>query len=300
MERLQYRARQLLCASVAPNSLLTYNTALRAFQEFRKNYKLLSLWPIPVTHLTLFLSFCFEKGLSPKSITTYFAGINYFHKLQGHIDLNSIFAVNKILEGCRRSRASRDKRTPLTKPILVAICNQLSTVCYDAYEMKLFTALFTLAYFGLFRVSELTANRSYQGDRAILISDISIGQNKQSIVICLRHYKTNQYGRPVFIKLPRQNDNVCPVAKLVEFLEVRPRKQPVLFCHENGAMVTRTQFTHVLSMAIGKTCYRSGHFRSHSFRIGRATDLASLGYASETIMKLGRWSSNCYKLYIRN
>lgn len=266
--------------------------------KFRGDYHLGNDWPIPVSHIVLFLSFCFEKGMSGRSITTYLAGVNYFHMLQGFPDLNQLFIVTKVLEGCRRGRVTFDKRAPLTKSVLLDICDKLPIVCYDVYEAKLFSALFTLAYFGLFRVSELTVSTPLQ--TTLQISDVSFCRNGQAVVICLRHYKTNQKGKPVFIKLPEQKGDICPVRNLREFLELRPKCYALLFCHKNGTVVTRSQFTHVLSRAIGLTRYQSGHFRSHSFRIGRATDLSIQGCPPETIMKMGRWSSQCYKLYIRH
>ena len=43
----------------------------------------------------------------------------------------------------------------------------------------------------------------------------------------------------------------------------------------------------------------TAHFRSHSFRIGAATWLASKGVLDEAIKHMGRWSSNAFKRYIR-
>lgn len=241
------------------------------------------------------MSYCFEKGLSVKSITTYVAGINYYHKLHGFTDFNNVFVIRKLLEGCHRSRISRDNRAPLTKPVLLAVGNSLHSVCYDDYEVKLFYSLFILAYFGLFRVSELVAVGKYQFENALNFNDVSFVENKY-VVIRLRHFKTNQRGKPVFLKLPRQSGSLCPVQSLTEFLSVRPRVQSQLFCHRDGSVVTRTQFSAVLSKAIKQSPFSAVMYKSHSFRIGRATDLASQGYPSEAIMKLGRWTSNCFSL----
>ena len=38
---------------------------------------------------------------------------------------------------------------------------------------------------------------------------------------------------------------------------------------------------------------------THSFRIGAATTAAAAGYPKWAIQTLGRWSSDCYKTYIR-
>ncbi len=40
-------------------------------------------------------------------------------------------------------------------------------------------------------------------------------------------------------------------------------------------------------------------FHTHSFRIGRATSWAQLGFTNEQILNMGRWRSDAYKKYIR-
>lgn len=42
-----------------------------------------------------------------------------------------------------------------------------------------------------------------------------------------------------------------------------------------------------------------GHFRPHSFRIGRATDRAKQGVSESEIKALGRWESRAFQNYIR-
>jgi hypothetical protein len=38
---------------------------------------------------------------------------------------------------------------------------------------------------------------------------------------------------------------------------------------------------------------------THSFRIGAATTAAAAGYPKWAIQALGRWSSDCYRTYVR-
>ena len=299
MERLQSRARQLVRTGIATNTLSTYNTSLNALRKFRHSYNLPYLWPIPIQHIILFVAFCFENGHSPNTISTYVAGINYYHKLSGYYDLMEIFVINKLIEGCKRGRICRDNRAPLTKSILALVCNTLPLVCYNNYEQKLFSALFVFAYFGLFRVSELVCSFYERLEDILCLSDLSFVENNKYIIIQLRRFKTNQRGTPTFLKLPRENGELCPVRALSEYVFLRPRSQGPLFCHSDKTPVTRSQFNAVLSRCIGLTNYRGSCFKSHSFRIGRATDLSAQGYSTSVIMKLGRWKSESYRLYIR-
>lgn len=277
---------------------MTYNTGLRSFENFRKLYYLSEVWPIPSEHIILFMTFCFEKGFSPKTITTYIASLNYYHKLHRYYDINRVFIVSKLLEGCRRNRVVRDKRAPVTKSILTAICQVLPQVCYDTYETCIFKAIFSVAYFGLFRISELVASSANMLGHPIEHTDVSIRDDKYA-VIRLRHFKTNQRGNAVLLKIPRETGPICPVVQLSNFLTVRPTVSGLFFCHANQSPVTRSQVSAVLNKCIIKLGF-TGMYRSHSFRIGRATDLAAGGCNAQTVMKLGRWSSDSYRLYIRN
>lgn len=299
MERIQSRVVQLLQSGLASNSLSTYRTSVNMFEKFRLSFKMLSQWPIPINHVILFMAFCFEKGHSPKTITTYIAGLNYYHKLYGFYDINNVFMVNKLLEGCRRNRITNDCRAPLTIRTLVSVCDSLPSVCYNIYENKLFESLFTLAYYGLFRVSELVTSSGMQAENVLSLSDLTFVGQKEYAVIKLRHFKTNQRGTPVLLKIPRETGDLCPVNALFEFVSIRPRSKGPLFCHADGSPVTRTQFSAVLTKCVNQSNLSDAHFTSHSFRIGRATDLATKGYPSSVIMKLGRWTSQAFRLYIR-
>ena len=180
MESLQLRAGKLLKDGLASNTQLAYATGLNAFQNFRIEYKLDRSWPTNEKHVLLFIAYCFEVGRAPTTITTYLAGVNYFHKIHGWVDFHKSFITQKIIEGCRRrGRPSKECRAPVSKKVLIAICAVLPDVCYTLYEVTLFHALFTVAYFGLFRVGELVAS---SGSNISLFNN-NIAMEHNSIVL---------------------------------------------------------------------------------------------------------------------
>lgn len=300
MERLRLRTQQLITASLAVNTLSTYTNALHTFEHFRHQYSLPQLWPATADHIILFISHCFEVGYSPSTISTYIAGISFICKLNNWVDQTDLFLIKKLLEGCRRSRKRIDTRAPINPTMLREICLALPALCYTRYETSLFKAVYLLAYFGLFRVSELVFTSHLQPHRAVQDGDISFTKDATAVIITLKQSKTNQAGPPVVLRIPCEQDSeLCPVRSLKEYVKVRPNCQGNFFCHSNGTPLTRSQFSGLLSKCIHSQSLNRGRFLTHSFRIGRATQLAAQGVDSAAIMKLGRWKSQVFRTYVR-
>ena len=253
---------------------------------------------MPVSDLAFFVSFCYQKGYSPASVTTYMSAISFVHKLRNIDDPIESFVIRKILEGFRRLQSKKDLRAPITEDILIRIVQSLPFICYNRYELALFHSVYSLAFFGLFRVGELVFTDQRQSGYPLMFEDISITSNK--MIVRLRMSKTNQYGRPVFINIPSDlNMSICPVFAMQRYLSLRGSISGNLFCHANMLPLTRYQFGAILSKAISHIGLSSKVYRSHSFRIGRATSLAISGVPSDQIMKLGRWKSSAFSSYIR-
>lgn len=285
---------------MAENTRDAYKTSLKKFQLFRQSYKLRNVWPVPISHMILFVSACFEAGYAPSSISLYVSSISFQHKLNQWTDPGSSFLVRKMLEGCKRLKQTKDSRAPISFAILGEICGKLRDICYSLYETMLFKAVYTLAYFGLFRVGELVVTKQSQQHRALMLDDVVVENGNKALRIRLRLSKSSQTGLPVTVRLPTTADRgLCCVRVMTEYLKVRPTKCSFLFCHENGSPLTRSQFAHVLSKSLHTLGKPLRKYRTHSFRIGRATDLAAQGVSELAIQKMGRWSSFAYKRYIR-
>ena len=294
-------SQRLLSASLASNSQMVYENALLAFKTFRQNYNFPYAWPAPVEHVILFISYCFDLGYSPSTITTYISGVGFYYKLRNMKDPTAAFIIKKMLEGCKRSRPRKDVRAPITEAILQKICLILPNICYSPYENYLFRAAYLTAYFGLLRVSELVFTSPIQAQRPLLFSDVQIVQNPKALVVSIRASKSNQAGPPTVIRIPLSgHPSMCCVLAVQHYLRIRPPRAQYFFCHANGAPLTRSQFSGVLSKAIRNLGLPAKLYTSHSFRIGRASDLSFRGVSNDIIKKLGRWRSNAVDGYIRN
>lgn len=297
MADIQSGCNILLNASMSENTKAVYQNGLKCFAEFRSNYSFNQDWPVPVSHAAAFISFCFQQGYSPATVTTYMSAVRYIHKLRDLPDPSQSFLIRKILEGFKRLK-STNIRAPITKKILMKLVLALPQGCYNEYESILFKAMFSLAYFGLFRVGELAATNYYQAGYALQLSDLTFTHEK--LVVGIRFSKTNQTGKPVFLNIKKVDDkNICPLVNMQQFLRLRSSRPGNLFIHANELPVTRYQFGAILIKAIAQVGLSSSYYKSHSFRIGRATDLAVAGVSCDEIKASGRWQSSCFNTYVR-
>jgi hypothetical protein len=300
LEHLDSLTQVLITNSVAVSTQKTYATSIRKLSNFRFIYHLPDTWPVPVKDVLLFIAYCSHHGLSASSLNTYIAGISHTHKTLGLIDPTKSFLVVKALEGLRRIQGGQvnDPRAPISIQLLGEIIACLKYICTNAYEQVLFTAAFSLAFFGLLRVSEFTTpTNKASSHRQLLVSDISVSTNM--VLLRIRWSKTDQLGLSVTLQIEAQPGIFCPVNNLTKYLKDRPNSgSSNLFIHFNAKPLTKYQFCSVLQKAL-HFINAPGHFRSHSFRIGGATYLYNKGVPEERIKVMGRWKSQTYTRYIR-
>ncbi|CAC5401663.1 unnamed protein product [Mytilus coruscus] len=303
MEILDVEVEKLVHLTMAKNTWKTYKTALESLAKFSKEYDLNLSWPIQIDVLTRFIAYLSYSGLTSSTINTYLSGISHKHKLLGVTDTTCTLIVSKMLEGVRRkSPKLSDIRAPVTLEILHKIIRSLPFVCSSHYESCLFASAFSLAFFTLLRIGELTADRSTDiGAHTIFINDLSLkfSNCKYELHLKICSSKADQRGISTTLVIPQREADLCPVSMLRAFLGIRyPVTDKPLYLHFNGSPLTRFQFISILK----KTLYFCGvkdHIRSHSFRIGGASHYSRMGASDSEIKKWGRWVSDAYTSYIR-
>ena len=71
-----------------------------------------------------------------------------------------------------------DTRQPITPDLLRKLIGVLPVICMSRYEAKMFTSVFTLAFFGLFRIGELVCQNKYlANNNALQFDDIVFQKN---------------------------------------------------------------------------------------------------------------------------
>ena len=174
----------------------------------------------------------------------------------------------------------------------------------DSFEGKLVKALFLLTFYACLRAGEIV----HADKTAHTLCMENLIWTHSTYTIKFASYKHSGRTGSVAederhdlpeITLPRIHSNNCPVLALREYIDTRGGQHGPIFINQGGQPVTRKQLSVWLKTAVELTGAPSGRYNTHSFRIGRTTQLAAEGHSDETIRRTGRWKSDAYKGYIQ-
>lgn len=148
-------------------------------------------------------------------------------------------------------------------------------------------------------MGELVQNTKQDVGHAIQVQNVSYSPLDNTIKIVLHHSKTDQAGRGAAIQLKSTHKIVCPVSCIRLYLQLRPKCRGSLFCHISGSPVTRYRVVSVFNMLLEKLGLDTKLYKTHSFRIGAASNAWASGASQQSIAIEGRWKSSCLLNYIR-
>ena len=121
----------------------------------------------------------------------------------------------------------------------------------------------------------------------------------QSISLRIKHSKTDQGRQGVTIIIGRTNDDLCPIAALLDYLSLRGNGPGPLFHWENGVPLAKPKFVEEVRAALTAANLPAHQYVGHSFRRGAATTAAMVGIQDSSIQTLGGWKSLAYLIYIK-
>lgn len=259
--------------------------------------------PASINQVQLFLAYLFWSGLQPSTLLNYLSAISYYHKMLDLKDPTHTFPVQSFIQGAKALSPKPNQLEPVTLNVLRTLLESLATLGISSYNKSLFHAMMTLAYWGCFRIGELassTHDRHTITRNQILVKYDRLTGSPTSVQVAFKSYKHSKGNTPT-INIHKHSDRLlCPVRALLNYLDKRPNfaNRP-LFISLLGPTITRSHFVQILKQALIPTPFRHARINSHSFRVGRTTDLAMSGASDEYIRQVGRWKSNAFRKYVR-
>ena len=180
-------------------------------------------------------------------------------------------------------------KRPVTYATLQRLMRVTPVCCETRAEELLMNAMFSVAFYRLLRVGEVTLNVNPK--TVILREDIMLGRDFIKLVI--RNSKCRQMEE---IELVETWDNTCPVRALREYMDLRNHPTGPLFVQRDGSKVTRKFFDDRLKRIMNYVGIPKGDLTTHSFR--GAVNLYNLGVDLDLVKCKGCWTSNGYKFYL--
>ena len=286
--------------SVAPNTRNKYVAQVHVFVHFCSSFNLQS-FPVLESSLIPFATHL-SASMSQKAVISYLSAIKYMADIRGMgFSFSPFCQLYRLMRGIKRAQGRKFKkplRQPITPPILQVIGTNLwnSSHLYED-KLMLWAAMLT-AFFGFLRVSEYTSQyvKTYDPFSVLCYRDVATNPSNTMAAIRIKASKTDPFKNGITINLHSNETTLCPVQALTRFLAVHPNRLGPVFTWQDGRFLTRKHVNTALQR------FKPDHIAdmsSHSFRIGAATTAAAAGTPRWLIQTLGRWTSNCFKDYIR-
>lgn len=250
--------------------------------------------------ITQFIAWLSLKNQAPATIKSSISGISFWFKMNSQRDPTDCFVVRKLLCGVSKRGTCPDSRIPITGETLHKLLGSLTAITVSTYEKFMYSAAFTLAFYGFLRLGEFTSKSKHEPG-SLGPEDVCMRMSRSGPVlqVQIKYSKNNQSGKSQTVSIAAiPNCSLCPVQNMQAYMAVRPRHAPGFFCHFNSALLTRHEFQATLRKAVSFAGL-SHNITSHSFRIGAATAAAAAGCSDDDIKAFGRWRSGAYARYIR-
>lgn len=295
--------------ALAPTTKATYKQGRSVYVQFCKFVHLECrtdfIVPPDNNIMLLFVSYlAYYRHLTYAGIKPYIYAIRNWAIDQGFKDPTKHhgkkwYKFQSLVAGIKRATCKRKRiRKPLkisTIKKIVACIHGLHWKNCDKLSIK---AAILLAFFGFLRSSEYTVTPTNQTS-FLRKRDAKIREGAKcgTIKLRLKKSKTDQYNASTVIICGNGLD-ICPVNAMRSYLnETRIRADSALFWFRNKPLSQR-KFNEILKNILKELGMNAKLFSSHSLRSGAASTAACKGVPAWLIQKLGRWSSDCFKIYI--
>ena len=306
--------------ALSSRTLAAYETGVQSYKTFlMMNNLIFSMDSLPVVSedvLMLYVAHCYKTlKLKYTTIKLYLCGVRFAYLKAGiacpliRTDNSSCARITTLLNAIKRVQGPVKKcKQPITAAILDRMCSVLNTGYLTSYMDCLLNAVCVTAFFGFLRCAEFTINNDKDFDPAfnLCLGDLAFQETHAELL--LKSSKTDPFRHGIIIQLYKNtaNHKLCPYTKLQTYLSRRNERflcrlnstEP-LFLTENGTPLTRSVFMLHVKRIISRLGLDSANFTGHSFRVGASTSASSARLEDHLIRTLGRWSSDCYRTYIR-
>jgi len=262
-------------ASLSPNTLRSYKSMWKKFDEWCKSFGIVS-FPCSSETIALYLS-SIGSSVSFSTLDSTIAAIEAYHERGGESVKGDPSLFRRIRKGIRRSHKENQsiRQAPaLTVLDLKGVCCNLGRSLKDLRDK----ALITVAFFGAFRRSELSA---------LDVGDLDFSD--RGVTISILQSKTSDTRQRIYLSFARDED-ICPVKSLQDWLSGSYIQEGAIFrAFYRGNKPASRISGHSISAIIKQ--YFGKKYSGHSARRGLVTASAEKGTSIHIIKKHSRHRS---------
>ena len=297
LTQLEALSQRYINNSLAPSTVRGYTAALRTYRYFCCGHNL-SAFPVSERTLLLFATHISSYS-SYTNIKKHMAAIKHFSVVSGLTTRFQDFErLYLLIRGIRRAQGtahSVPQRRPITPAMLRVIRRNLFNSTRFHEDKIMIWAAITTAFFGFLRVSEYTSPHKSKFDPhvTLLVEDIDLDASSAKLLV--KASKTDPFREGMHIRIAANDTDLCPIHALHRFLPHHPTRRGPLFAFRDGKFLTASDVNKILSA----TTHGAASISSHSLRIGAASTAAAMGCPKWLIQGMGRWTSDCFRRYIR-
>ena len=292
LKDLDARVLHLQSHALEKSTVKGYSTGARDYARFCRLYHL-PLDPTPQT-LSRYVAYtALSIGSGPKYLT---GARHFLHRLYPSFDDNRASPlVQATIRGSKKVRADPVRHK---QPVRIEHLLSFEAAAHSSgsYDDLLFAMIVSCCFYGCHRSGELVLKSKKEVDWRKIIKRSSLRFSPGYAGYRLPYHKTDPFFHGTDILFSAQQ-HADPVTLLKNFVRRRDKlhgARRALFLREDGSHPTRAWFDSKLFSFVDRS------FGGHSLRAGGATFYASLGLSESIIMALGRWSSEAWKIYIRD
>ena len=228
-------------ASLSKETHKSYNRILVQFNHFcGEKFPKCNIFPAHINHIAAYIVCLFERGLCGSTIATHVSAISFVHKINSWVDPTSSFLIKKLIHGSRKLSVQTDTRLPITLPILTKLINSLKFTSSCVYHKVLLSAMYSLCFFALLRVGEVTSPTHNVHANLLLFQNVEIFTSHVNVTFF--NYKHSKPQKPVTITIHKQTVFPCPVQLLLQYVKYRGSNPGPLFQFSSGAAISRHFF----------------------------------------------------------
>ena len=297
MQVLTQHASKRLTSAYKPKTWEAYKAMFMVYMAFCE-FTNIQFWAPSECAIIAFIEFLCFNELRSTSIQNYITAIKSqmrWFNLPAHV-----FDTPKV-KLMLRAVENTNSKPPLFKGVfdLEHLVN-IVCLCQLLPFTSMYQALYLLAFFGFFRISNLVpvSKSSFHIGKHLCRGDI-LFEHTQAVVIVKWSKTLQTINKGTYVIIPRLPHNVlCPVKALEVMFHQFPAPPNAPLFSNMSAILTQSQVRTHLSKILKWLHLDSRSFSFHTFRRSGATLAFNNNVSIQNIQRHGTWSSETVHRYI--